>query len=173
MTNPIPQVAAMLEAAGVPYAIIGAHAVNVWLEPRFTADIDVTVQAGNTEILRMKTVLAEHGFAVSREHGTALPSGPDFIRFTAPDSDVTIEVQTAKTEFQQEVVRRATAEHGVRVATPEDLIVMKLIADRPKDAIDLAGLVQLPDMDWAYIEGWTIEWGISDRLARVRMLLHD
>jgi hypothetical protein len=147
MTNPIAEIAARLEAAGVSYAIIGAHAVNVWLEPRFTADIDVTVQAGTEEMTRLKGALVAHGFTVTREHGATLPSGPDFVRFTSPDSTIVVEVQAAKTDFQNEVVRRATTERGVRVATPEDLIVMKLIADRPKDAIDLAGLVRLPSLD--------------------------
>ena len=45
---------------------------------------------------------------------------------------------------------------------------MKLIADRAKDAIDLAGLARLPSIDWAYIERWAVEWGVTDRLARVR-----
>jgi hypothetical protein len=36
--------------------------------------------------------------------------------------------------------------------TPEDLIVMKLIAHRPKDRIDLLGLVALPGLDWSYVE---------------------
>jgi hypothetical protein len=80
MTRPIAEVAALLEASGVPYAIIGAHAVNVWLEPRFTADIDVTVQAGSLEMTRLKTTLFSHGFTITREHGAELPSGPDFVR---------------------------------------------------------------------------------------------
>lgn len=168
MTNPIADVAALLETSRIAYAIIGAHAVNVWLEPRFTADVDVTVQAGSQELLRLKTTLTAHGFSVTREHGETLPSGPDFIRFTASDSVLVVEIQSAKTAFQQEVIQRAVTEHGARVATPEDLIVMKLIADRPKDAIDLAGLVRLPSLDWAYVEHWAAEWGVADRLARVR-----
>lgn len=168
MTNPVVAVAALLDAAEVPYAIIGAHAINIWLEPRFTADIDVTVQAGSAELTRLKTHLAEQGFSVTREHGAALPSGPDFIRFTSPDSSIVVEVQAAKTAFQEEVIRRAIAERGARIATPEDLIVMKLIADRAKDAIDLAGLVRLPSIDWDYVERWAVEWGVTDRLARVQ-----
>ncbi len=54
------------------------------------------------------------------------------------------------------------------MATPEDLIVMKLIADRPKDAVDLLGLVRLPSLDWQYVERWTAAWDVTDRLARVR-----
>jgi hypothetical protein len=168
MTNAIAGIAALFEAARVPYVIIGAHAVNIWLEPRFTADVDVTVQAGSAEIFRLKTALAEHNFTITCEYGATLPSGPDFVRFTSPDSAVVVEIQAAKTNFQQEVIRRATTERGVRVATPEDLIVMKLIADRPKDAIDLSGLVRLPSLDWAYVEHWADEWGVADRLARVR-----
>jgi hypothetical protein len=46
--------------------------------------------------------------------------------------------------------------------------VLKLIADRPKDRQDLLGLVALPDLDWAHIERWSAEWGLSDRLASLR-----
>ncbi len=168
MTNPIAEVAAILEAAQVAYAIIGAHAVNAWLEPRFTADLEVTVDVGTAELERLKAALAQRGFTLTREHGADLPSGPDFARFTTQDSSIVVEVQTAKTDFQQEVIRRAVTEHHARVATPEDLIVMKLIADRPKDGIDLIGLVRLSSLDWAYVEHWAAEWGVSDRLARVR-----
>ena len=168
MTNPIADVAALLEASGVPYAIIGAHAVNVWLEPRFTADIDVTVQAGAPELEQLKTVLTARGFSVAREHGADLPSGPDFVRFTSPDSTIVVEVQAAKTDFQREVIRRSVIERGARVATPEDLIVLKLIAGRAKDEVDLVGLVRLPAVDWPYVEHWASEWGVVDRLARVR-----
>jgi hypothetical protein len=43
--------------------------------------------------------------------------------------------------------------------SPEDLVVLKLIAHRPKDLIDLRNLLALPDLDWSYIErpplpGW-------------------
>jgi len=168
MTNPIAEVAALLEASGVPYAIIGAHAVNVWLEPRFTADIDVTVQAGAPELRQLQAALASRGFSVAREYGAELPSGPDFVRFISRDSTIVVEIQAAKTDFQREVIRRGAIERGIRVATPEDLIVLKLIANRPKDAIDLIGLARLPAVDWTYVEHWASEWGVADRLARLR-----
>jgi hypothetical protein len=43
--DPIALIASVLDGAGLAYALIGGHAVNVWLEPRFTADVDVTVLA--------------------------------------------------------------------------------------------------------------------------------
>jgi len=75
----------VLDPLGVPYALIGAHAVNVWLEPRFTADVDITAASTPEEMERLRQGLVAAGFHVAREHGAALPSGPDFVRFAAPD----------------------------------------------------------------------------------------
>jgi hypothetical protein len=99
----------------------------------------------------------------------ALPSGPDFVRFVAPDGGLLLEVQAAKTPLQREVVERAVATaSGLRVATVEDLIVLKLIADRPKDQGDLAGLAQLPEIDWTHVERWAREWGLEAGLHALR-----
>jgi Nucleotidyl transferase AbiEii toxin, Type IV TA system len=167
MTDAIETVAALIAHAGVSYVLIGGHAVNAWIEPRFTADIDLTVSAGPDGLARLGGALASMGLTVSQTHCAELPSGPDFVRFTTADGGTVLEVQVAKTEFQREVIRRAAEERAMRVATPEDLIVMKLIADRPKDQIDVHGLAALPDLDWAYIEHWAAEWGVTDRLRRL------
>ena len=169
MDDAIGRIAELLAQAGVDYALIGGHAVNVWLEPRFTADVDVTVQASPPAMARLKAVLAAAGYAVAQEHGGAPPSGPDFVRFVSVDGRVTLEVQCAKTEFQREIVRRAAAARDrVRVATPEDLVVMKLIARRAKDRIDLEGLTKLPALDWDYIERWARAWGVAEHLHHLR-----
>jgi hypothetical protein len=167
MTDALAAVARLFARAGVPYAVIGAHAVNAWLEPRLTADVDVTVQAGPDGMARLRRLLAGEGYRVTREHGADLPSGPDFVRFTSADGTLTLELQAAKTEFQREVIRRASG-GSLRVATPEDLIVMKLIANRPKDRADLDGLVRLDGIDWAYAERWAAEWQVLELLHRVR-----
>lgn len=109
------------------------------------------------------------GFRVAQEHGAALPSGPDFLRFAAADGALLLEIQAVKTPLQREVVERAVATpSGLRVATVEDLIVLKLIADRPKDQGDLDGLARLPGIDWGYVERWAEEWGLATRLRALR-----
>ncbi len=99
----------LLDRFGVEYVVIGGHAVDAWLEPRFTADIDVTLQADPDVVARLKDVLAERGCRVTREHGADLPSGPDLVRFVSDRESVTFEVQKAKTELQCECLRRAAA----------------------------------------------------------------
>lgn len=170
MADPLADLAAVLERAGIPYAVIGAHAVNVWIEPRFTADIDVAVQASADDLERLRALLKEHGYTVAREFGGMLPSGPDIIRCVASDGVSVVKLQIAKSMLQREIIRRAISagSGAARVATVEDLIVMKLIADRPKDHVDLMGLIALPDIDWEYIEHWAREWDVLDRLRRVR-----
>jgi hypothetical protein len=62
------------------------------------------------------------------------------------------------------------------VVTPEDLIVYKLIAGRPRDFADAEEIARArrvagTALDWSYVENWCIAWGIEDRLATLRRLL--
>lgn len=169
MTDPLAALAETLERAGVPYAVIGGHAVNAWLEPRATGDIDVTIEAGDPAQARIAQALGDAGYRLSRVHGAELPSGPDFVRFVSADGTVVLELQAAKTALQVDLIRRARrAENGLRVATPEDLLILKLIANRPKDRIDLLGLVGIPALDWRYVERVATEWGVIDHLRALR-----
>lgn len=156
-----------LRRADVEYAVIGAHAVNAWIEPRFTADFDITVQADAAGLKRLADELAKEGYTAVAQ-GDELASGPDFVRFSAQDDSISLEVQVAKTEFQRQAIERAATPDELRVATVEDLIVMKLIANRPKDRADLAGLITVPGIDWSYVEHWASEWDVVERLRAIR-----
>jgi len=167
-SQPVAEIGALLESAGIDYAVIGGHAVNVWLEPRFTADVDITIATDRDGLDRLHTVMDGAGFRVAAEHGADQPSGPDFVRFVSARGDI-LEIQIAKTSLQVDVVRRAQrTEDGIRVATAEDLIVLKLIAHRRKDRVDLVGLCALPGLDWAYVERWAEEWEVTALLDEYR-----
>jgi predicted nucleotidyltransferase len=169
MRGSLADVARLMEQAGVRYVVIGAHAVNAWLEPRATADVDLTIEAGVADHARLRDTLLAAGFREAAADRPGAPSGPDFVRYVSEESTLRIEVQTAKTALQQSVLDRARrTDEGVLVATPEDLIVLKLIAGRAKDEIDLVGLVRLTGLDWPYVERWADEWQVADRLFDVR-----
>lgn len=168
INDPVRMVTALLAESGVAYALIGGHAVNVWVAPRFTRDVDVTVQASTHEMARLTESLRAAGLQLDLVFGADLPSGADFVRFSSSDGVLVLELQSAKTDFQREVVRRAREDQGVRVASPEDLIVLKLIANRSKDMVDLQNLAALAALDWPYIEQWATSWGVRDRLERLR-----
>jgi hypothetical protein len=173
-------VASLIAEAGLHALLIGGHAVNFWLEPRFTAHIDLTVLAEPEAIRRAEAFLVGAGFTKVTEHGAGLSSGPDFVRFRRdrePSArSIVLELQTAKTSFQEAAVRRGAIigpDQRLPVATPEDLIIMKLIASRRKDLGDLLGLFTLHGLDWQYIERWAEAWEVTDRLAEMRRLIES
>jgi len=79
-------------------------------------------------------------------------------------------VQVAKTSFQQELLNRALVDPGERipVATPEDIIVLKLISWRDKDEIGLRAMARFPSLNWAYVEHWAGVWDVAGRQKRLR-----
>jgi hypothetical protein len=160
--------------SGLRHVLIGGHAVNVWAEPRFTADIAFTVVAEAESLARFEAALAGRGWTRERVHGAALPSGPDFLRLTHETYPLPVELQAAKTAYQLELIARALPHEtyaGIHVATAEDLLVLKLIAFRAKDQIDLVALAGRPGIDWAYVERWAKVWAVEERLERVRALV--
>lgn len=156
----------------LPLAIIGGVAYNFWREPRFTKDVDFIAWADPAGLAQMRERLLAAGYAVTREQGAFEPSGPDFLRFVLPGTQRMVEFQTAKTDFQELAINRAVTLSEAQpfpVVSPEDLIIMKLIANRSSDHRDLYSLGEIEDLDWPYIEHWSAIWQVEDRLADLRV----
>jgi hypothetical protein len=45
------------------------------------------------------------------------------------------------------------------ILTPEDLLLLKALADRPQDRVDISNMVDFfgDKLDWAYVERWKNE----------------
>ena len=141
----------------IRFALIGGLAATVRGEPRFTADVDVVA-----------TMSVEQGVAlVGRLDGS--PFRPlftdvvDVVRtaFLLPlrhvATNTKVDLALGLTGFDQQVVARATQVDfdGVRVpvCSAEDLILMKLLAGRPRDLDDVGHIVerQMSALDWKYL----------------------
>jgi hypothetical protein len=169
-------IAAFLERAGVPYMVIGGIANLVWGEPRATLDIDVTVLVDAAGL---------DGFIerLGREYRVLVPDPSRFVRDTRvlpveDGSGVRIDVLFGLLSFEEEAVRRAiaveTAGRSIRVCTPEDLILLKIISDRPRDLDDARAIIarRRHKLDLAYLEPRVVEMSRllerDDILARWR-----
>jgi hypothetical protein len=150
-----------LERAGVPYMVIGGIANLVWGVPRATLDIDVTVLVPAD---RLEKFIEDIG----REYRVLVPNPTSFVRDTRVlplegPSGVRIDLVFGLLPFEEEAVGRAvsvdSAGRSMRVCTPEDLILMKIISDRPRDLEDARAIVQrrLRELDLAYLEPRIIE----------------
>ena len=173
----VDELATVLGDFGDRCVIIGGVAHNYWREPRYTKDVDFTLAADRELFELLKTRMLSAGFIVGRLQDQGEPSGPGFVRFSEPGTNKIVEFLTAKTEFQDLLIRRGVRvapDHPLRVATPEDIIVLKLIANRPQDHVDTLNLGQIDGLDWDYIRHWCREWSVEDRAdGLLAALEHD
>jgi hypothetical protein len=168
-------VASALEDEGIPYATIGALGRAVWSRPRATTDIDLAVASDAALWPRILAALSRLGLALTQQ----TPPGeepPDTAFFRVPGG-VRVDLLIAKTEFEKEVLaRRIKIDFlgtAVWVATPEDLVIYKLIAGRPRDLTDIAEILSAQrasgrTLDWARLEHWAGEWGVAAELAHFK-----
>lgn len=156
--------------------LIGGQAVNLIDEQRLTYDIDLLVRpaAGILEQIRDR-LLAAGCTLVSEQR--ADPSGEVwFLRLNHPATGLGIDIESATTDYEDGVIDRGLTldpSQPIRSATPEDLLVLKLIANRSKDHRDLVGLASMEGLDWAYVHHWADVWDISDRLEALLTLTKD
>lgn len=160
-------------------AVIGAVARNAWAPPRATTDLDVSVASASELLEAIQRSLEGLGYARVRSHRTdPSDSIADLIVLRAPKGSLRqVDLLVAKTAFEVEVLRRAVpidiAGVTLPVATPEDLIVYKLVADRPRDREDIVAILRTQQraartIDWTHIDRWAAFWNVSERLAALR-----
>ena len=139
-----------------------------------TFDLDFTVVADAQAERAFVAAMQDAGFSVMREQAAGAASGPDFIQLYNRTTHHTVEFQAAKTDYQEQLIARSVPIDGIaplRVASREDLIVLKLLAFRAKDQGDMREIATAPDLDWVYIEKWAGEWQTLERLTWLRQSL--
>jgi Nucleotidyl transferase AbiEii toxin, Type IV TA system len=156
------RLAGALDRAKIPYMIIGGQAVLLYGEPRLTRDIDVTLGVDVNRLADLVT-LAD-GLSLS-----PLVDPEPFTRDTLvlPCQDATTGIRVdfifSHSPYEQQAIRRATAVTiggtPVRFASVEDLIVHKMLANRPRDLEDVSNvLLKQPHVDLEYIRNWLAQF---------------
>ena len=149
----------LLERESIPFVVVGGLANAVWGEPRSTRDVDLKVYIGERSPHEFSTLVAEE-FAPA----TPMPGRPTLIVSIAVLPDVTVDFLIAIPGYEEEVLARARSfrfgEMSLPVCSPEDLVIQKVIADRPKDWADIEGVLieQRGRLDQAYIRTWLMQF---------------
>lgn len=159
------KIARTLDKARIPYMVIGGQAVLLHGEPRLTRDIDITLGITPEQLDRVLSVLDETGLR-------ALADPEDFTRRTMvlpcqdPDTDIRVDFLFAFSPYEMQAMEHARpVQMGptrVRFATPEDLIIHKLVAGRPRDLEDARSvLLKNRGLDTRYIRRWLKEFSTA------------
>lgn len=146
-----------LQAANIPCAIGGALALGVWGVPRGTTDVDVSTFVDASRHSELLDVLARAGCTFDREEALRRAREGDTV-FTWKDG-FRVDVFVPSIPFYDDAartVRRVTFRgREVPFVSAETLCVFKLLFFRPKDLVDLAGLVSVQGsaLDSAWVRG--------------------
>jgi hypothetical protein len=147
---------AVCEAQGWRYCFIGGLAVQRWGEPRETVDVDLTLLTGfGGEARFVSTLLARFEPRIDQAAEFARVHRVLLLRAR---SGVGLDIALGGLPFEETAVSRASLftfppDVPLRTCSAEDLIVLKAFADRPKDWVDVDGIIirQSRQLDWAYV----------------------
>lgn len=155
-----------LDRARIPYMIIGGQAVMLYGEPRLTKDIDITLGVG-ADPDSIKTICA-----LLKKSGIK-PLPPDPIGFAKktmtlpaldPKSGVRLDLIFADSAFEKQALKRRKQRKiknkNIYFVSAEDLIILKIIAGRPRDLDDARRiLLKQKKLDYSDIESWLKKFG--------------
>lgn len=150
--------------------VIGGVAVSLLGQPRFTEDLDAMLLLSIDDVPYFLTVAQKEGIEprITQIEDFARRNRVLLLRHIPSQTD--IDISLGILPFEQEVVERSIVHEvdaalKIRLPTPEDLIIMKAVAHRPKDLLDIQGIVQSqPQLDRDRIHYWVTQF--ADLLDR-------
>ena len=139
--------------------IIGGIAVGFLGRPRLTEDVDAMFLLSTQDIPQFLEA------AKTENIQPRIPNAEEFARKSRvlllqhSPTETNIDISLGILPFEEEMVERgivqSTGTLSVRLPTPEDLIILKAIAHRPKDLEDIRTTVDKnPNLDIARIKKW-------------------
>lgn len=173
MKELLAKVARQLEQRKIPYCVIGGQAVLVHGEPRFTRDIDLTLGTSTDRLPELLALAKAEGWRVLVGNAEAFVAQHLVLPCEDATSGVRVDFIFGLTPFERQAVERAqaieVAGSAVCFATAEDLLIHKLVAGRPRDLEDAAGvMLKNPNLDRAYVRSWLEQFDRDLGTATVR-----
>lgn len=144
--------------------IIGGIAVGFLGKPRFTADVDAVFLLSVADIPKFLDFAQAENIIPRIQNAEAFAKKNRVLLLTHSPTDIDIDISLGILPFEHEMVERAStksfADLSIRLPTPEDLIIMKAIAHRPKDLEDIQTIAdKYPNLDTMRIEEWVNSFG--------------
>jgi len=132
------------DARGIRWYLFGAQAAIVYGVARLTADVDVTAHVPAADVAWLDAI-ESHGFEPRfRDERFAMHSRviPVVHRATGLPVDIVLAGPGLEQQFLERAVMRSVDGVEVPVIDVSDLVVLKVLAGRPKDIDDLTALMR-------------------------------
>lgn len=167
----------LFESLGVDYAVMGGIAVRAHGIPRPTQDVDFTAAIERNRLPELYGAATRLGYTIPEKFASGWVdqvAGMPLVRIRryTKEKGVDVDVFLAESSFQRELLARAKVEQvddqPLRVVTPEDLILLKLVSHRHRDLADVGDILFTQgQLDEAYMRHWAKELGVLDELDQV------
>ena len=154
---------AWLKAKQVQGLIIGGIAVSILGRPRVTRDVDVLVLLDEKDWNEFLSRGKEFGFVARITDSLKFARKAKVLLVRHEPSGMDVDVTFGTLPFEREAITHADWVNikGVRIPLPipEDLIIMKAIAHRPRDLADIESIMDAhPELNWRRIRRWAKEF---------------
>ncbi|MBM3290384.1 MAG: hypothetical protein FJY92_09555 [Candidatus Hydrogenedentes bacterium] len=145
-----------LGRAAIPYMVVGGQAVLRYGEPRLTRDIDVVIGREATALGPVIEVVRRCGLHILPESPEAFVCDTMVLPCEDLASHIRIDIIFGVSGFETEAFERTRpiriGSADVQFVSPEDLIVMKIIAGRPRDLDDVRAIaLKNPALDLDHV----------------------
>ncbi|MBI2444281.1 MAG: nucleotidyltransferase family protein [Candidatus Magasanikbacteria bacterium] len=176
-------IANILQRLGIPYLVTGGIAVLVWGRPRFTADIDIVIELGQTsadQLAEALQALGATGYLDREDMRRAMIPGVRLNEFNFIDGNTGVKVDfwTLQSNFdRQRLTRRVAREilgQPIYFSSPEDLILSKLLWHQQSSSSrqweDVQSIIRISGatLDWDYLQKTAAKLGVKEELAKAK-----
>lgn len=143
--------------------VIGGVAASLLGKPRLTADVDAVMLVSTDDLPRLMEAAAQEGFAPRIADADQFARRNRVLLLRHQNSSIDVDISLGMLPFEVEAVERSTlyqiGEVAIRLPTPEDLIIFKAVAHRPKDLLDIQAIIAShPDLDRERIRNWVSQF---------------
>jgi hypothetical protein len=176
LAETVREFAELFDGMAVPYAVMGGLAVRAYGIPRATYDVDFTAAVPRNRLPDLYAAVADLGYTVPEPYSAGwvdAVAGMPLVKFRhyLADRGIDIDVFLAESAFQVQLLSRRRREDVdgliVWLVSPEDLVLLKLIAGRPRDIADIGDVLFIQGrLDEAYMRQWAATLGVLDALER-------
>lgn len=134
------------------FAVVGGVAASLHGRPRVTKDVDVVVLAEDGTWPHLLELAAKERLVPRIDGALEFARTTRVLLLAHEPSAIEVDVSFGMLPFESELVERAETRmiHSVRfpLATAEDVIVMKALALRARDILDIEGIFEArPELD--------------------------
>jgi predicted nucleotidyltransferase len=156
-------VAALADIEITP-TFVGGLAVSLVGKARYTNDVDALIVFDTANTQSLLDALTRHGFRLRIAKMAELARTARMVTVLHEATNTVVDIALGCMPFETELQERSSSHEMdgfvIRLPTPEDLVIMKAIAGRPKDLEDIRNIGRsYPHLDRRRIRNWVEQYG--------------